>query len=124
MAPITLRERKALEDYRDMKISVEELRPLVTNRVEMYFEPDGFYQRGIQKHTDAAVPAVEVRIGHLEAAYRNWQEGKISDKDLGDWATMLTMNDDYKLHEDESEILAEWLNRVSCNGVIKSVIKA
>src|SRR5258708_7613242 len=124
MTSIRPNERRALEDFRDLKISVEELRPLVEERVETYFEPEGFHTRGIQKHTDAAVPQVEVRIGHLETAYRRWQEGKISEKDLGDWACMLSMNDDYELHEDESEILAEWLNIVCFNGVIKPVIKA
>jgi hypothetical protein len=124
MPRISPQERRALEDFRDLKISVEELRPLVEKRVAMYFEPKGFHQRGIQKHTDVAVPRVEVRVGHLETAYRRWQKRKISEKDLGDWAAMLTMNDDYELHEDESEILAEWLNRVCFNGVIKPVIKA
>ncbi|MCU1311212.1 MAG: hypothetical protein JWO20_2337 [Candidatus Angelobacter sp.] len=124
MPPIKRNERRALEDYRDLKISLEELRPLIEKRVGIYFQPEGFHNRGIQKYTDPAVPQVKVRVGHLETAYRRWQERKISEKHLGDWAAMLTMNDDYVLHEDESEILAEWLNRVCFNGVIKPVIKA
>ena len=38
-------------------------------------------------------------------------------------ATMITMNDDYKIADAESEIVAEWLNPVSFQGVIKAVIK-
>jgi hypothetical protein len=124
MTRIRKDERKALEDYRDLNISLEELRPLVIRRVSITFEPEGFYQRGIMKHTDAAVPGVEVRSSHLQNAYAKWKEQKISEKSLRDWACMMTMNDDYELAEEESEVIAEWLNTVGFDGPIQTVIKA
>jgi hypothetical protein len=117
MGKVTQAERKAMEDFRDFNISLEQLRPLIVRRAGFNFRPTGPYTRGINKHTDPAEPPIPISVQHLHRAYLNWRDQKISKVDLADWASMLLMNDDFESAEDETEIIAEWLNDVASSHV-------
>jgi hypothetical protein len=117
-------ERKALEDFRDMKISLEELRPLIRQRMSFEFEPRGFARRSIDKYLPVAEPGVLVSIGHLQDALNVWKLGKMSKGEIADWAAMLLMNDDFEIDETNEDVVAEWLNQVALDEVVPEVIKA
>ena len=112
MPKLNKTERAALENFRDLNITLEELGREAKRRVSFNFVPTALHLREIQKHTAPAVPAVIVSRQHLVAAYLRWKSGAISTKGLSDWAAMIIMNDDFELLPDESELLAEWLNQV------------
>ena len=109
---LTNEQRTALENFRDLKISLEDLRASQVGRLDFNFAPTGFYTRGIQKYAAPAEPGVLVTRKTLIQAYARWVAGAVSNADLADWASMLTMNDDFSLDENEQELIAEWLNRI------------
>jgi len=51
----------------------------------------------------------------LVTAYSRWKEGAVTSAQLADWASMLTMNDDFVFDEAEQELVAEWLNQIVVN---------
>jgi hypothetical protein len=60
-------------------------------------------------------PGVRITKWHIENALSKKREGKITDGQLIDWATMLLLNQAYEFDENEEEFIAEWLNGVSFN---------
>ena len=112
MSELTNPERRSLERFLDLEISLDEFRNLARRRLTFDFAPSGPYTRSLQKHTDPAEPGVPVRRVHLVCAYRKWRANEIDAAQLADWAAMLVMNDDYNLDENEQDLIAEWLNTV------------
>ena len=110
MGKITKAERQAMEEFRDLSISLEELRPLIRRRASFNFRPGGLYTRGIQKHADPAEPGIPVTVKHLDAAYLKLRKNELAADELSNWASMLLMNDDYDIADSPSDIIAEWLN--------------
>ncbi len=108
-------ERHALERFRDVSISLEELRRVLTRRMQFNFEGDEIYTRGFWKTSAPAQPGVQVAMKHVRNAYHRWRGGSIKDRELRDWAAMLTMCDDYDLDEadPEHESIVAWLNVVA-----------
>ena len=122
MAEITHVERQVLEEYRDLRISLEELRTLVSARMDFNFRAQSMYTRGINKHVGPAIPGIPIEIRHLEAAYSKWKNGELPMLVPSDWASMLLMNDDYDIADDESDVVAEWLNHAAI-GEVGAIIK-
>ena len=119
MPEITDTERRALESFRDLEISLEELGRLLRQRFSFDFTPSsGPYTRSLEKQTDPAEPGVPVRREHLVHAYERWKAAEVDSYHLAHWASMLVMNDDYQLDENEQELISEWLNTLSVDGVM------
>ena len=113
---LSLEERLALEQFRDLEITLEEFRSRLARRVTFNFEGSAMYTRGINKMTAPADPAVPVTLEQVRQAHRTWTTGGVTERQLSDWASMLLMNDDYEFLEAEQELIAEWLNTVSIPG--------
>ncbi len=58
-------------------------------------------------------PAIAITRAHIENALDRKREGKITERDLVDWATLLLLNDAYVLDPGDEALIAEWLNDIS-----------
>jgi hypothetical protein len=58
-------------------------------------------------------PAIAITRRHLENALNRKRQGKITERDLVNWATMLLLNDAYILDPGDEDMIAEWLNDIS-----------
>jgi len=60
-------------------------------------------------------PGILITRAHIEKALTEKREGRITERDLVHWATMLLHNDAYVLDPGDEDIIAEWLNDMSLN---------
>lgn len=58
-------------------------------------------------------PGIVITRAHIEKALSEKREGRISERDLVHWATMLLHNDAYVLDPSDEDMIAEWLNNLS-----------
>ena len=119
--PISDVERQALERFRDLEISIEQLGKALRRRMAFSFAPSGPYIRQMQKHSAPAEPGVPVALHHLREARGRWKSGEMSREQLADWAAMLSMNDDYELLSSEEDMIAEWLSAVVAGEDVPSI---
>jgi hypothetical protein len=61
-------------------------------------------------------PGVIVTRNHIHNAVEKRKLGKLSERELIFWATMLLLNDAFEPDPNDQEYVAEWLNDVSFNG--------
>ena len=90
MKKFTKAHRRALEEYADLKISLEELRQRLAGVLEFDFQN---HERRLDSHYGTPVPGVRIELGHIRAAMEKQARGEISTEELADWATMLLLND-------------------------------
>jgi hypothetical protein len=106
----TKAHRRALEEFADLKISLEELRRRLAGVVEFDFRE---HERRLDCHYGTPVPGVRIELRHIRAAMEKQARGEISTEELADWATMLQMNQAYDWEGPEEEEIADWLNEIS-----------
>ena len=114
------KEREALVDFLEFRLPLDEFGKRIKGRMTFDFRPShaANYTRGVTKSCAPAKPPVVVTRRHLIRAHGAWKREQVSLLDLKDWASMLTMNDDYELVESESELIAEWLNTIVVDGIV------
>jgi hypothetical protein len=61
----TKAHRRALEEYADLKISLEELRRRLAGVVQFDFQN---HERRLDSHYGTPVPGVRIELGHIQAA--------------------------------------------------------
>jgi hypothetical protein len=66
-------------------------------------------------------PGVIVTRVHIHNAIEQQRLGKLSERELIAWASVLLLNDAFELDPNDQEFVAEWLNNVSFNGHSGSV---
>jgi hypothetical protein len=106
----TKAHRRALEEFADLEISLEELRRRLAGVVEFDFRE---HERRLDCHYGAPVPGVRIEMRHIRAAMEKQGRGEISTEQLADWATMLLMNHAYDWEGPEEDEIAGWLNDMS-----------
>src|SRR5580658_2667042 len=106
----TKAHRTGLEEFADLKISLEELRQRLAGVVEFDFQD---HERRLDSHYGTPVPGVRIELKHIRAAMEKQARGEISTEQLADWATMLLLNDAYDWQGPEEEEIAGWLNEIS-----------
>jgi hypothetical protein len=106
----TKAHRRALEEYADLKISLEELRERLAGVVEFDFQN---HERRLDSHYGTPVRGVRIELKHIRAAMEKQGRGEISTEQLADWATMLLLNDAYDWEGPEEDEIAGWLNEIS-----------
>jgi hypothetical protein len=52
---------------------------------------------------------------HIAHALEQKRLGRITERDLVHWATILLLNDAYVLDPGDEDLIAEWLNDISVN---------
>lgn len=68
-------------------------------------------------------PGVIVKRSDIRNAVERKLKGKVSEKGLIVWATMLLLNDAFEPDPSDREFVADWLNDVSFNGCSSEIIK-
>jgi hypothetical protein len=58
-------------------------------------------------------PGIAITRAHLANALDRKREGRITERDLVNWATLLLLNDAYVLDPGDEDLIAEWLNDIS-----------
>lgn len=110
MSSLTRKQRRALEEFAELKISIDELRERLQGVLEFDFREQ---ERKLTSHYGTPVPGVRVELETIQAAMDKHARGEISTEQLADWATMLLLNDAYDWESPKEEQIADWLNDIS-----------
>jgi len=103
-------ERKALEQFANLKISLEELQRRLGAMLAFNF---GKEERQLTSYFLLLQPGVRIDKKHIQAAMEKHARAEISTEQLADWATMLLLNDAYDWQGSDEEEIASWLNDIS-----------
>jgi hypothetical protein len=106
----TRAHRRALEEFADLKISLEELRRRLAGVVGFDFRDQ---ERRLDSYYGTPVPGVRIELKHIRTAMEKQARGEISTEQLAESATMLQMNQAYDWEGPEENEIAEWLNEIS-----------
>jgi hypothetical protein len=107
---LTRRERRALEQFAHLEISLKELQRCLGQMLEVNFAPE---ERRLTSHFLFTQPGVLIERKDIQAAMDRHVRGEMSTEQLADWATMLLLNDAYDWQGPEEEQIADWLNEIS-----------
>jgi len=110
MSSLTRKQRRALEEFAELKISIDELRERLQGVLEFDFRDQ---ERKLTSHYGTPVPGVRIELETIQAAMDKHARGEISTEQLADWATMLLLNDAYDWEGPKEEQIADWLNDIS-----------
>jgi hypothetical protein len=110
MSSLTRKQRRALEEFAELKISIDELREQLQGVLEFDFKDQ---ERKLTSHYRTPVPGVRIELENIQAAMDKHARGEISTEQLADWATMLLLNDAYDWEGPKEEQIADWLNDIS-----------
>jgi hypothetical protein len=111
LTPLTADHRRALEQFANLDITIEELRRRLGDG--MSFDFDGRAKRTLTDHFETAKPGVRVGRQHIENALNKRNLGDITEKELADWASMLVMNNAYDWQGPDEHEIANWLHDLS-----------
>ena len=110
MSSLTRKQRRALEEFAELKISIDELRERLQGVLEFDFRDQ---ERKLTSHYGTPVPGVRIELETIQAAMDKHARGEVSTEQLADWATMLLLNDAYDWEGPKEEQIADWLNDIS-----------
>jgi hypothetical protein len=110
MSKFSKTHRRALEDYAALRISLNELRELLSGVLEFDFKDQ---ERKLTTHYGTPEPGVRIELKHIREAMDKQARGEITTEQLADWATMLLLNGAYRWDGEDEDEIAEWLNEIS-----------
>lgn len=111
MSSLTKKQRRALEEYAQLKITLEELKERLAGVLDFNFKD---HERKLETHYGGTpMPGVRIERKHIQSAMDKHARGELSTEQLADWATMLLLNDAYDWEGPEEEEIAAWLNDIS-----------
>src|ERR1035437_10298995 len=93
-----------------LEMSVEELRNSMTGVFEFDLQRG---QRAARTHFKMPEHGIAITRAHISNALDQKRDGKIAERDLVNWATILLLNDAYVLDPGDEDLIAEWLNDIS-----------
>lgn len=111
MSSLTRKHRSALEEFAELKISMDELRERLQGVLEFDFKDQ---ERKLTSHYGTPVPGNRIELENIQTAMDKHARGEISTEKLADWATMLLLNDAYDWEGPKEEQIADWLNDIAC----------
>jgi hypothetical protein len=112
---------EALRRFALFEISESELRRSLHGVFEFSFEPaaraaDGSpIRRTVGGYFRMPEPGIVITRDHIARALDQKRVGRIRERDLVHWASILLMNDAYVLDPGDEDLIAEWLNDISLN---------
>ena len=86
MRILNRRQRRALEDYAALRITLEQLRESLGETIEINFSRD---ERKVLFHYDNRKPVARIELRHIREAMDRHARAEISTEQLSDWAAML-----------------------------------
>lgn len=107
---LTALQQQVLRRFAWMDAGVKELRETMAGVFEFELQRG---RRGARTCFRMPEPGIAITRRHLENALTRKREGKISERDLVEWATVLLLNDAYVLDPGDEDMIAEWLNDMS-----------
>ena len=107
---LTRNQLEVLRRFALFDMSVEELREALTGVFEFDLQRG---QRAARTHFKMPEPGIAITRNHISNALDRRRDGKISERDLVEWATVLLLNDAYVLDPGDEDLIAEWLNDIS-----------
>lgn len=110
MSHLKTKHRKALEEFADCKISLEELRSCLLGVLEFDFSDQ---ERRLATHYGTPEPGIPIEIRHIRNAMDKHAHGEITTNQLSDWAAMLMLNDAYDWHGPGENEISSWLHEIS-----------
>jgi hypothetical protein len=116
---LTPNQMEALRKFAALDIGEEELRSRLAGVFEVHFEPTRAAAEGrAQRRTVSGSfrvpePGIVISREHIANALEQKRLGRISERDLVHWATILLLNDAYVLDPGDEDLIAEWLNDIS-----------
>ena len=110
LTSLTSEQRKALEQFAALEITMEELRQRLSGAVELDFDGE---RRTVTEHFDIPEPGVRIERRHIENALDKKRRGQITEKELSDWAAVLLMIHAYDWQGKDEDEIADWLHDLS-----------
>lgn len=107
---LTARQQEVLRRFAWFQADVEEFRAAMTGVFEFNLQRG---QRAARTFFRMPEPAIAITRTHIANALDRKREGKITERDLVHWATLLLLNDAYVLDPGDEDLIAEWLNDMS-----------
>ena len=104
------RERKALEQFVRLEISLEELTRALSKVMALTFAED---ERRLATHFALPEPGVRVSMEHIHNAMAKHTREETTTKELSEWAAMLLLNEAYDWQGPQEDEIADWLNEIS-----------
>jgi hypothetical protein len=110
MSQLTENQRRALEDYAALRVSLDQFLGVLGDAIEIKFGPD---ERRVLFHYDNRKPAVRIQLSHIRDAMDKHARGDITTEQLSDWAAMLLADPSYDWGGPDEDEIAEWLNEMA-----------
>lgn len=116
---LTPNQLEALRRFAILDINEEELRRHLAGVFEVHFEPTRTHAEGRAPRRTVSgsfrmpEPGIVITRDHIANALERKRLGKITERDLVHWATILLLNDAYVLDPGDEDLIAEWLNDIS-----------
>jgi hypothetical protein len=107
---LTAHQQDVLRRFAMMEASVEDLRSAMAGVFEFDLQRG---HRAARTWFRMPEPGIAITRRHLENALNRKRQGKILERDLVEWATLLLLNDAYVLDPGDEDLIAEWLNDIS-----------
>ena len=110
--PLTEEQLSVLRRFAELDADLETLLRALAGAFDIYFAPDVLY-RTATNHFRIPDPGIPITRAHIENALSLKREGRVSERDLVHWATVILMNDAYEIDTTDQDLIAEWLNDIS-----------
>ncbi len=114
MAPkiraLTPGERRALQQFAHLEITLGDLRQSLRNVLEFDFTES---ERKLSSHFLVPQPGIRIDQSDIRRAMEKHRREEISTDQLADWATMLLLNEAYDWEGPDEEDIATWLHDIS-----------
>jgi hypothetical protein len=107
---LTSGERRALEQFAHLTITIEDLRENLRKVLQFDFKES---ERKLSCRFLVPQPGIRVDQADIRRAMDKHVREEISTDQLADWATMLLLNDAYDWEGSDEEEIATWLNEIS-----------
>lgn len=110
MSQLTEKQRRALEDYAALRITLEQLLESLGNAIEINFSSN---ERKVLFHYDNRKPVARIELQHIRDAMDKQARGEVTTEQLSDWAAMLLADPSYDWEGPDEEEVAGWLNEMA-----------
>ncbi len=107
---LTLHQQDVLRRFAWFHASLDEFRDAMTGVFEFELQRG---QRAARTFFRMPEPAIAITREHISNALEQKRLGKVTERDLVNWATLLLLNDAYVLDPGDEDLIAEWLNDIS-----------
>jgi hypothetical protein len=110
---------EALRKFASLEIREAELRLRLAGVFDVQFEAVPAAAEGRSPRRAAGgnfrmpEPGIVISRQHIANALEQKRLGRITERDLVHWATILLLNDAYVLDPGDEDVIAEWLNDIS-----------